>query len=100
MLMDHEQTAHARAEMDFASFQRLVGEAIERAEEEFGSSTFAETGQTLAPLWGDDKDLIMASVIQTENPGRVLTYLAENPELAKKLPGMSLARRAAALGRI
>jgi hypothetical protein len=92
---------NAQASMAQETFNRQVDTVIQQGYEDYGQGTFDTLSKDLSDAIGKENIAsVMSSIVQCDAPTRVIQYLAENAEEAKRIASMPPARRQAALGRI
>lgn len=100
-MADDQSTRQAQEQMAIAQLHQMAEKVIELGREEVGAETFDAMSKDVADAVGAENiGPVMASIVHTDAPQRIIQHLSENPDLAKSLAGMSQARRAQALGRI
>jgi hypothetical protein len=83
------------------AYQSAVDTIIDQGRSDFGDATFDEMSREVVDSIGEQNVVaVMVSIAECDAPQRVIEHLSANSDLAKKIGGMSPARRAAELGRI
>jgi hypothetical protein len=84
-----------------AAVNLSIAMVVNQGREDFGNATFDSICQDFSTAVGaENVKACMETIIQCDAPPRVLEYLSNYPDRAKKLAHMPQARRAAEIGRI